>query len=115
MSLHPDSHGTIHALLLLQSVSGDPVHREDVIDMAKFLKGELESLGVKVTMVDLGKHTMDSQELPLPPAILGEIGNDKSKKTVCLYAHYDVQPVSALCHQTMHNPCDSLFPTCRTI
>jgi Cys-Gly metallodipeptidase DUG1 len=101
MSLNHDAHDTQHALQLLHSVSGEPARREDVIDMAKFLKGELESLGVKVTMVELGMHTMDGQELPLPPAILGEIGNDKSKKTVCLYAHYDVQPVSDLCHQSI--------------
>lgn len=61
--------------------------------MATFLKSELESLGVKVTLVELGKQMLDGEEVQLPPAILGEIGNDKSKKTVGLYAHYDVQPV----------------------
>ncbi|KAG8844480.1 Cys-Gly metallodipeptidase [Serendipita sp. 411] len=60
--------------------------------MATFLKQELESLGVKVTLVDLGKQMLDGQEIQLPPAILGEYGNDKNKKTVALYAHYDVQP-----------------------
>ena len=61
--------------------------------MADFLKAELEALGVKVKFVPLGKQVLDGQEIDLPPAILGEIGNDKSKKTVGLYAHYDVQPV----------------------
>lgn len=41
-----------------------------------------------------GKQTLDGQEIDLPPALLGKYGNDKSKKTVLLYAHYDVQPVS---------------------
>ena len=61
--------------------------------MAEFVVKELESLGVNVRKVDLGKHTLDGQEIELPPAILGWIGDDKSKKTVQLYAHYDVQPV----------------------
>jgi Cys-Gly metallodipeptidase DUG1 len=37
---------------------------------------------------------MDGQELELPPAILGRIGHDKNKKTVLVYGHFDVQPVS---------------------
>ncbi|KAG8824080.1 hypothetical protein FRC19_002621 [Serendipita sp. 401] len=76
----------------IPSVSGDASYRQHVFDMATFLKQELESLGVKVTLVDLGKQMLDGQEIQLPPAILGEYGNDKNKKTVALYAHYDVQP-----------------------
>jgi Cys-Gly metallodipeptidase DUG1 len=38
---------------------------------------------------------MDDQELALPPAILGRIGHDPLKKTVLIYGHFDVQPVSA--------------------
>jgi Cys-Gly metallodipeptidase DUG1 len=64
--------------------------------MADFLTRELEALGVAVTKVDLGKQTLDDQELQLPPALLGKLGDDKKKKTVLLYAHYDVQPVSIL-------------------
>lgn len=62
--------------------------------MAKFLKAEMESLGISVRFVELGKQTLEGQELDLPPAILGELGCDPSKKTIVLYAHYDVQPVS---------------------
>lgn len=64
--------------------------------MAAFLQSELEALGVSVRLADLGKQTLDGQELQLPPAILGSIGNDKNKRTVLLYAHYDVQPVGEL-------------------
>lgn len=87
------------------SVSGDASYRQSVFDMATFLKAELESLGVKVTLVELGKQVLDGEEIQLPPAILGEIGNDKSKKTVGLYAHYDVQPVSLLLSNTQIRPC----------
>jgi len=61
--------------------------------MAKWLDAELRQLGVDTKLIDLGKHTMGGQELPLPPAILGRIGNDPSKKTVLIYGHFDVQPV----------------------
>ncbi|CAG7850464.1 Cys-Gly metallodipeptidase dug1; AltName: Full=GSH degradosomal complex subunit DUG1 [Serendipita indica DSM 11827] len=79
----------------IPSVSGDASYRKHVFEMADFLKSELEALGVKVKLVPLGKQVLDGQEIDLPPAILGEIGNDKSKKTVGLYAHYDVQPPSS--------------------
>lgn len=61
--------------------------------MADFLKSELEAIGVAVRFADLGKQTLDGKDLNLPPAILGSIGNDKNKRTILLYAHYDVQPV----------------------
>lgn len=64
--------------------------------MAEFLKGELESVGASVRLAELGKHTLDGQELPLPPLVLASIGNDKNKRTVVLYGHYDVQPVRML-------------------
>lgn len=34
------------------------------------------------------------EEIPLPPIILGSLGSDPSKKTVCIYGHLDVQPAS---------------------
>jgi hypothetical protein len=36
---------------------------------------------------------MEGQTLKLPPLVLGRIGDDKSKKTILLYGHFDVQPV----------------------
>ena len=64
--------------------------------MSAWLDGQLRELNVTTKLVDLGKHTMDGQELPLPPAILGRIGEDSKKKTVLIYGHYDVQPVSSV-------------------
>ena len=34
----------------------------------------------------------DGSKLPLPPALLGVLGNDKKKKTILIYGHLDVQP-----------------------
>lgn len=76
------------------SISGNGAHRPDVYKMSAWLDGQLKSLGVTTKLVDLGKHVMDGEELPLPPAILGRIGDDPKKKTVLIYGHYDVQPVS---------------------
>ncbi|KAF8585641.1 putative cytosolic nonspecific dipeptidase [Ramaria rubella] len=80
------------AAVAIPSISGDASNRGDVMKMAAFLKAELEAIGVTVRLADLGKHTLDGQELQLPPAILGSLGNDKHKRTILLYAHYDVQP-----------------------
>ena len=66
--------------------------------MGEFLVKELQSLGVQTRSVDVGKQTLEGEEIQLPPVILGWIGNDPKKKTVQLYAHYDVQPVSSLLH-----------------
>ncbi|KAL6299335.1 CNDP dipeptidase [Sparassis latifolia] len=76
----------------IQSISGNGVHRQDVFKMALWLQGQLDTLGVQTKSVDLGRHVMDGQDLPLPPAILGRIGDDPKKKTVLIYGHYDVQP-----------------------
>ena len=75
-------------------ISGDATHRADVVKMAEWLNEHLKAVGVSTQLVDLGKHTMDGEELQLPPAILGRIGDDKAKKTVLVYGHFDVQPVS---------------------
>ncbi|KAF9523811.1 glutamate carboxypeptidase [Crepidotus variabilis] len=82
------------AAVAIPSVSGDGTHRKDVVAMANWLNSELKQLGVDTKLVDLGKHVMDEQELDLPPAILGKLGNDPNKKTVLIYGHYDVQPAS---------------------
>lgn len=34
------------------------------------------------------------EEIPLPPIILGRLGSDPGKKTVCIYGHLDVQPAT---------------------
>jgi len=44
-------------------------------------------------LADLGIQTLeDGTQLPLPPVLLGRIGDDPQKKTVLIYGHLDVQP-----------------------
>ncbi len=46
-----------------------------------------------MTLEEIGMQKQpDGSELPLPPVILGHLGNDPKKKTVCIYGHLDVQP-----------------------
>lgn len=75
-------------------MSGDAKYRKDVFRMAEFLENELKAVGCDVRPVPLGRHVMDGEDLELPPALLAQIGNDPSKKTILLYGHFDVQPVS---------------------
>ncbi|KAH8993589.1 CNDP dipeptidase [Lactarius hatsudake] len=76
----------------IPSVSGDPAHRHDIFRMASFLESQLKQYGVETKLVDLGTHTMEGESLKLPPLVLGRIGDDKSKKTILIYGHFDVQP-----------------------
>ncbi|KAL4071809.1 hypothetical protein J3A83DRAFT_4358217 [Scleroderma citrinum] len=76
----------------IKSISSDARCRQDVIKMGNYLNDQLVSLGVTTRLVDLGTHEMQGQTLPLPPAILGRLGEDKNKRTVLIYGHYDVQP-----------------------
>lgn len=62
--------------------------------MVDWFDGELQKNGVQTEQVDLGYQIVDKKKLKLPNAILGRIGNDPNKKTVLVYGHMDVQPVS---------------------
>ena len=51
-------------------------------------------------MVDVGKQELpDGKEIPLPPVLLGQLGNDPKKKMVCMYGHLDVQPAFRVSHR----------------
>ncbi|TFK75601.1 CNDP dipeptidase [Pluteus cervinus] len=83
----------------IPSISGDSARRDDVFNMAHWLDGQLKSLGVDTKLVDLGTQNVDGKEIPLPPALLGQIGDftseaGKKKKTILIYGHFDVQPAS---------------------
>ena len=99
--LHPDL-----CCIDFCSVSAEPARRPDVIKMAKWLDNQLTALGVETKVVDMGSHTVDGQELPLPSVILGKIGDDKSKKTVLIYGHFDVQPVWPFANPALRYRCD---------
>uniref|UniRef100_A0A1I7UFE2 M20_dimer domain-containing protein n=1 Tax=Caenorhabditis tropicalis TaxID=1561998 RepID=A0A1I7UFE2_9PELO len=77
----------------IRSVSADPARRGDCIRMSEWTRDQLRNLGAETSLWDLGKQQLSSgEELPLPPAVFGVYGRDKSKKTLLIYGHLDVQP-----------------------
>ncbi|KAJ7784918.1 CNDP dipeptidase [Mycena maculata] len=81
----------------IDSISGEPARRQRVIDMGEWLNQRLTDLGVTTELRDLGYEAgvfVDNVPVKLPPVILGRIGDDKNKKTVLIYGHYDVQPAA---------------------
>uniref|UniRef100_A0A8D2ZV16 Peptidase M20 dimerisation domain-containing protein n=1 Tax=Scophthalmus maximus TaxID=52904 RepID=A0A8D2ZV16_SCOMX len=77
----------------VQSVSAWPEKRGEIKKMMEMACKDIEKLGGTVGMVDIGKQTLPSgEEIPLPPVVLGRLGSDPGKKTLCIYGHLDVQP-----------------------
>uniref|UniRef100_UPI00358F2221 cytosolic non-specific dipeptidase n=1 Tax=Myxine glutinosa TaxID=7769 RepID=UPI00358F2221 len=77
----------------IESVSAEPGKRSEVVRMVKFVGSEIERLGGRVEYVDIGMQKLpDGSEIPLPPVLLGALGSDPKKKTLCVYGHLDVQP-----------------------
>ena len=84
----------------IKSVSAWPTHRPEVIRMINWTKDWIEKLGGKAELQENPGHEHagpmqkmdDGSEIPLPPILLGQFGNDPKKKTVCVYGHLDVQP-----------------------
>lgn len=76
----------------IQSVSGwtDPPYRDNIVEMINQVKDKVISLGGEVELADLGMQ--HGAGIPLPPVLLGILGKDPAKKTLCVYGHLDVQP-----------------------
>jgi Cys-Gly metallodipeptidase DUG1 len=61
--------------------------------MSAFLVDELQRLGAHVETRPLGTQP-GTKDLQLPPVICARYGNDKAKRTILVYGHYDVQPAA---------------------
>lgn len=70
-------------LLRIPSVSTDSSHKSDVKDAATFVANQLREIGLD----DVTLH-----ETPGHPIVTASKLPDKSKPTVLIYGHYDVQP-----------------------
>ena len=55
---------------------------EGVLECCEMLIRKMEAMGLEVEKAPVEPH----------PAIIGRYGHDPAKKTVMIYAHYDVQP-----------------------
>ncbi|KAL0613508.1 Cytosolic non-specific dipeptidase [Plecturocebus cupreus] len=79
----------------IQSVSAWPEKRGEIRKMMEVAAADVRQLGGSVELVDIGKQKLpDGSEIPLPPILLGILGSDPQKKTVCIYGHLDVQPAA---------------------
>nr|CAD7572083.1 unnamed protein product [Timema californicum] len=84
---------TLREAVAIQSVSAWPHKRDEIVKMIKWAEARLKKLGAEVELCDIGLQELpDGETLPLPPVLLGWLGKDPKKKTVCLYGHLDVQP-----------------------
>ncbi|XP_046377519.2 cytosolic non-specific dipeptidase-like isoform X1 [Haliotis rufescens] len=80
-------------VVAIQSVSAWPEKRGEIRKMVEWTKTELEKLGAKCELEELGDQTLpDGSKIPLPPVLLGQLGEDPAKKTILVYGHLDVQP-----------------------
>jgi Cys-Gly metallodipeptidase DUG1 len=75
----------------IPSISAEDARRPDVVRMGHWLADELKALGAEPELRELGKQP-HKEHLDLPPVVLARYGNDKSKRTILVYGHYDVQP-----------------------
>lgn len=75
----------------IPSISAEDARRPDVVRMGQWLGDELKALGAEVELRPLGKQP-HKEHLDLPPVVLARYGNDKNKRTILVYGHYDVQP-----------------------
>lgn len=80
-------------VVAIPSVSAWPDYRHEIVRQMNHTAKEVERLGGKVVLEDVGEEPLpNGTKIPLPPVLCGELGNDKSKKTVLIYGHLDVQP-----------------------
>ncbi|XP_006874605.1 PREDICTED: beta-Ala-His dipeptidase [Chrysochloris asiatica] len=88
---------TLRDWVAVESDSVQPVPRlrREIFKMMDMAADKLRRLGASVDCVDMGTQQFpDGQNLPIPPIILAELGNDPKKPTVCFYGHLDVQPAN---------------------
>jgi len=84
---------TLAEAVAIKSVSAWADHRPEITKMVQWTKARLEKLGTKCQLKDIGMQTIPTGEkIPLPPVLLGQLGTDPVKKTICVYGHLDVQP-----------------------
>lgn len=77
---------TLKEAVAIKSVSAWPNSRPDVVKMMNWAAEKLKKLGVQVEMAELGTQTLpDGTTIPLPPAILGVLGNVRIDNTIIIY------------------------------
>ncbi|KAG8038352.1 hypothetical protein G9C98_006679, partial [Cotesia typhae] len=84
---------TLREAVAIKSVSSWPDSRSECVKMMEWMEKKMKALGASTELADIGMEKLhDGREIPLPPILVGSLGNDRSKKTVLIYGHLDVQP-----------------------
>ncbi|MFV0294130.1 MAG: M20/M25/M40 family metallo-hydrolase [Paracoccus sp. (in: a-proteobacteria)] len=81
----PQAINRLMDFLRIPSISTDPTHDKDVLQAARWLAGELDSLGFTTDIRETTGHPMIVAKTP-----------QSSERTLLFYGHYDVQPVDPL-------------------
>ncbi|XP_003737454.1 cytosolic non-specific dipeptidase [Galendromus occidentalis] len=91
---HKDDYvARLSEVVAIKSVSAWPESRPDVVAMMQWMKEKLIACGAKCELEEIGLETLpDGRKIPLPPVLIGSLGDDPAKKTVLIYGHLDVQP-----------------------
>ncbi|MBL9179862.1 MAG: dipeptidase [Verrucomicrobiaceae bacterium] len=84
--MNPPGLDDLLTCLRFPSVSTDPAHRSDVRACAEWLLGRVRGMGL----------TGELHETPGHPVLLAKNKHIAGRRTVLLYAHYDVQPAEPL-------------------
>lgn len=81
--VHQNADDLVKELSELVSRKSISSNGEGVTDCCQYVIAQMERIGIQTTRYDIKPY----------PCIVGTLGNDPTKKTVLIYAHYDVQPV----------------------
>ncbi|KAF5278923.1 hypothetical protein FQR65_LT15482 [Abscondita terminalis] len=79
-------------IVQIRSVSGWEKTRAQTCDMVYEMANKFRLKGYQVFLRDVGvQHMSNGKQIPLPPILLAQLGNDDKKKTICFYNYLDVQ------------------------
>lgn len=82
----------LREMVAIRSVSGSFEHHSEIGRMVKWIEAYLKRLkATTCERFDIGSYVVDGKSIKLPTVILASFGRDAKKKTILVYARYDVK------------------------